>query len=512
MDTGEVVADGRFGIGDTVTGRLTDSDKNIDPLVRETTTITIVSSVDTVTLVVTEETTSSPVFRNETGVLVVVRSNASPDTSDTILEVVAGETIAVRYNDPIDPNDTQAIFLQVFPTQTPSTAILSKTKNLAVSASSFFLGETIYAFVLDTGANRDSTVRDTIVATLLAVGTNDSVSILLTETAAASGVFAHETGILLDTAFLPVSGADSVLEALFGDTVQLSYTDAFDASDSVTLDLPVLPANPETKAVTISVTTSSGGSAVTAFTIGETLFVRIAYSSAAGLPFDPNAPDSFLLQVYSAVTGDTETTVLTESGDATLVFTNDTPSGSFLGPVPTAMTDGTVTPGDGVLELSPVGRTAFTGAGLSAQGAYAAQQAADQQDEICFEVDGQIICVPVQAQAVTSAAAVVAYPNPYRPNDGDPATGRPFSPGDFRTGILFSPMPSTWRLRIFSLDGRLVADRRSEIEAGRGRIQGGTIYQYDAANDAGTPIASGIYLWVLESNVGTKTGKLAVIR
>lgn len=510
VETGDVVSDGRFGPGDTITARVEDSDENVDPFSAETVTVTFAARFDTVTLVLTEDSTSSVNFSNAAGVRIRLRTTATPDTGDTFLEVVAGESISVSYTDADDPQDTAGgpQRFEIFPNPAASAGTISLTAGLQVQADSVFLGETVYAFIFDTGADVDQSRRDTVLAVMSALGTGDSTTLLLTETGDSTGLFAHETGVFVDSALLPVN-ADATIEAFFGDTIRLAYTDPFFPSDSSQIDLGVRPLASKSSVFSITVSNSAGGAPLATFVIGDTIFVSIQLASAAGFNFDPNVTDTFTLSVFSIVTGDTETMVLTESNNASLFFTNDTPSGNLPGPVGTKLTDGSVTQNDGVLELSAVGRSAFGGAAFRAQ----ATSDGDIIEGASEDLPGlDFPALGVVGAAITSAENIVVYPNPYRPNDGDPMTGSNFVSGNFRTGILFGRMPSTWRLRIYTIDGRLVAERTSEIEAARGRIQGGVLYQYDARNDAGQEISSGIYLYVVESNVGTKTGKFAVIR
>jgi len=98
---------------------------------------------------------------------------------------------------------------------------------------------------------------------------------------------------------------------------------------------------------------------------------------------------------------------------------------------------------------------------------------------------------------------VVVYPNPFKPNSGNARAGREYD-GTVGSGITFSNLTAFARITIFSLDGVKV----DEFEvAGTGRVQ------WDAKNSQGRPVASGVYLYLIESGSGEKfAGKVAVVR
>lgn len=84
----------------------------------------------------------------------------------------------------------------------------------------------------------------------------------------------------------------------------------------------------------------------------------------------------------------------------------------------------------------------------------------------------------------------LVFPNPFFPNRGN-------------AYVTFSSMPAFARVRIFTLRGELVHDAAANASG---------LATWDARNDAGRAVASGIYLAVVEAGGSKKTYKLAVLR
>jgi hypothetical protein len=90
------------------------------------------------------------------------------------------------------------------------------------------------------------------------------------------------------------------------------------------------------------------------------------------------------------------------------------------------------------------------------------------------------------------------YPNPFVPNDNDPNNGSPDSK------ITFSGLTDNVKIRIFNLAGRLVREEELSNQAS---------WQWDAKNQNGKEVASGIYIYVITNNKGEKaTGKIAIVK
>lgn len=101
--------------------------------------------------------------------------------------------------------------------------------------------------------------------------------------------------------------------------------------------------------------------------------------------------------------------------------------------------------------------------------------------------------------------AVLIYPNPYVPYDGDPQTGSPFVRGDNTTGIIFKNVTSSVDIDIYNVAGRKVASIRASNTGGN--------VQWDARTDDGREAASGVYIAVLKAPNGQQVvKKFMVIR
>lgn len=109
------------------------------------------------------------------------------------------------------------------------------------------------------------------------------------------------------------------------------------------------------------------------------------------------------------------------------------------------------------------------------------------------------------APAASGLDSVRVYPIPYRPNNGYPDDGLPYSPGNPNSGILFDNLPSRVRIRIYTLLGQEVASFDSDNSLGR--------LQWDVRNQRGQGVASGGYLAVIESPDGGRiVRKLLIAR
>jgi len=88
------------------------------------------------------------------------------------------------------------------------------------------------------------------------------------------------------------------------------------------------------------------------------------------------------------------------------------------------------------------------------------------------------------------------YPVPFRPNIGNPKYG------SWTDGIRFTNLPSYGKIRIYTITGELVReidiDENEEV--------------WDIKNSRGEVVASGTYIWEVESDGNIKTGKLMIIR
>ncbi|MEW5691845.1 MAG: fibronectin type III domain-containing protein [Candidatus Hydrogenedentota bacterium] len=112
---------------------------------------------------------------------------------------------------------------------------------------------------------------------------------------------------------------------------------------------------------------------------------------------------------------------------------------------------------------------------------------------------------PGATAAQPSLSNLIIYPNPFKPNDGDANTGRWYVAGDFTTGIIFDRLTDDVTIKIFTITGQKVIERR---------ITNTGIAHWDVRNDQGDIVASGVYIAVVEDNKGRGRviKKIAIIK
>lgn len=96
-------------------------------------------------------------------------------------------------------------------------------------------------------------------------------------------------------------------------------------------------------------------------------------------------------------------------------------------------------------------------------------------------------------------------PNPYKPNDGNNATGQSFD-GTRESGIWFLNLPPAVEIKIYTVNGELVGSFKT--------TSSGEKVQWNVRNEYGQKAASGWYLYKVKHTTSgqVKTGKIAVIR
>lgn len=99
-------------------------------------------------------------------------------------------------------------------------------------------------------------------------------------------------------------------------------------------------------------------------------------------------------------------------------------------------------------------------------------------------------------------SAAFAFPVPWRPGGPNAGAGAGQT-GNLTEGITFTNMPDIATIRIYTLSGSLVRELNHTS---------GPVEIFDVKSDAGELLATGTYVYVIESNGTKKTGKLAVIR
>ncbi|MEA3506141.1 MAG: T9SS type A sorting domain-containing protein, partial [Elusimicrobiota bacterium] len=100
---------------------------------------------------------------------------------------------------------------------------------------------------------------------------------------------------------------------------------------------------------------------------------------------------------------------------------------------------------------------------------------------------------------------VRVYPSPYRPNDGDTDTGKPYSSSDATSGIIFDRVTEEVTVRIYDLTGKLVRKLRDTATGG--------VLRWDALNGEGKEVSSGAYFAVIKApGKDTVTKKFSILR
>jgi hypothetical protein len=112
----------------------------------------------------------------------------------------------------------------------------------------------------------------------------------------------------------------------------------------------------------------------------------------------------------------------------------------------------------------------------------------------------------VMGESAESASHSFAFPIPWRPQGPQSGEGVDRS-GSEAGGITFSNIPSECSIRIFTLSGKKVQElHHSDINSSIGQET------WDVRTSQGDAVASGVYLWQVESKTDSKSGKLMVIR
>ena len=98
--------------------------------------------------------------------------------------------------------------------------------------------------------------------------------------------------------------------------------------------------------------------------------------------------------------------------------------------------------------------------------------------------------LPPQANPQTDLSQIVVSPNPLRPALG-------------HTVMTFSKLPPNARIRIYSYLGELLKDLSADA---LGKAP------WDGTNQSGQMVASGVYFACIESQHGTKTKKMVLMK
>ncbi len=146
----------------------------------------------------------------------------------------------------------------------------------------------------------------------------------------------------------------------------------------------------------------------------------------------------------------------------------------------------------------------------------------DSADIRDFYPDSQFVTLPHLSQWILIQAAsalpltnltngvsgIVIYPNPYRPNNGNNATGVKYN-GNPGSGINFHAPQENLTIEIYTINGEKVSrftTTAAQIAAN------GNVIQWDVKNDNGNEIASGVYIALFKGQSGTRYSKFSVIK
>lgn len=106
------------------------------------------------------------------------------------------------------------------------------------------------------------------------------------------------------------------------------------------------------------------------------------------------------------------------------------------------------------------------------------------------------ITATTRARAADNLEKAYVYPNPFKPGSG----------GDYDAeNITFSNLTEQTKIEIYNIAGELVAtiDKNNDQNE----------KQWNAANDAGKKLASGVYIFYISNDNGQKkTGKFAIVK
>jgi len=106
------------------------------------------------------------------------------------------------------------------------------------------------------------------------------------------------------------------------------------------------------------------------------------------------------------------------------------------------------------------------------------------------------------AIVVSASAAFVAfkvYPNPFRPSQG-------------HTSVHFEGITGGGSINIYNTAGRLVFEKAIDPGSTTTSPAPGPGFSWNVKNNGGSDVASGMYIYFIETSGEEKTGKLGIIR
>ena len=113
------------------------------------------------------------------------------------------------------------------------------------------------------------------------------------------------------------------------------------------------------------------------------------------------------------------------------------------------------------------------------------------------------------AASINAAAGqpIIIYPNPWRPNSGNPALGLAYREGIAGTGISFVLPQGNFQIDIYNIVGEKVFSKNVDIT-----LPTSGVWQWSANNTNNEEVASGMYIAVIKGNGVKKIAKFSIIR
>ncbi len=311
-----------YAIGDTsapIYIQVVDPDENLDPNAPDLIEVELYdlrTGGDRFTIaggnsiILTETTSNSGIFRNTTGVL----SEVEPvDVTDDVLQTIGGATIEARYTDPNDSGDQVSATARMTMLQTG--AIIYFADSFATPVSSYTIqADQVYVVVDDQDQDTNPAVVESLQATIVDTTTGDSETVTLVEDDPHSGIFIG--GPISSNTQRPTAG-DGILEVAHWSWLRFHYQDPDDTTDYSDDYAQMQPSDLTDPAVQF---TDAAGSPVSTYVIGiDPVYVTV---TDPDMNADGSVRDAIIATV-SADTGDVvSNVVLTETDVDSGVFRN----------------------------------------------------------------------------------------------------------------------------------------------------------------------------------------------
>jgi hypothetical protein len=294
---------------DTAILEVSDPDENRNPLVLDTLTAnaSVAPGGDSENLLLTETGQNTGIFRFSTTPVVGVGSSGNG-----VIEGTSGATLTLAFQDPDEappPAVDAASLLEI----TNSITKITDSAGTEVTTQGLPTSS-LFVTVTDPDQNLDSFTQESVQVQLSSSITGDNLTLTLTETTNASGIFRNSTGVtVLQTA--TVNASNQVLETDHGATLTAAYTDSVRPAD--TSNDTVLAEVQEVASVLSLTNVSQIPQGF--FSAPGDFYVRVADSDQNQ---SATSAETVQAQVTSSglVGGDIQTVTLTETGNNTGIF------------------------------------------------------------------------------------------------------------------------------------------------------------------------------------------------